>query len=341
MLSTRDELMTTLEKITGLPVLVVGDLILDRYVWGKVERISPEAPVPVVDVKTMEDRLGGAGNVARNLRNIGAQVSLCGFVGDDEEAHIVHRLLEQDGISREGLMVDRSRPTCLKTRVIAHSQQVVRIDRESRARVANSLREGFAAVVDAQLDQSKAVVVSDYGKGAVSPSLMQRFRLATDGKRLGWGVRPLVVDPHPTNYGIYSHLSVAKPNRKEAEAGAGIKIVDRATALEAGRILCERWDANMVMITLGEDGLVIVPRDGSAGTFLETVAREVFDVSGAGDTVTALFTAAISVGAPITVAGDLANIAAGVVVSEIGTAPISLERLKREISRLSAAGGVE
>jgi D-beta-D-heptose 7-phosphate kinase/D-beta-D-heptose 1-phosphate adenosyltransferase len=207
--------------------------------------------------------------------------------------------------------------------------------------VTNSLREGFAAVVDAQLDQSKAVVVSDYGKGAVSPSLMQRFRLATDGKRLGWGVRPLVVDPHPTNYGIYSHLSVAKPNRKEAEAGAGIKIVDRATALEAGRILCERWDANMVMITLGEDGLVIVPRDGSAGTFLETVAREVFDVSGAGDTVTALFTAAISVGAPITVAGDLANIAAGVVVSEIGTAPISLERLKREISRLSAAGGVE
>jgi len=330
--------MSTLEKIKGLPVLVVGDVILDRYVWGKVDRISPEAPVPVVDVKTMEDRLGGAGNVARNLRNIGAAVSLCGFVGDDDEGQIVFRLLEQDGISREGMMIDRTRPTCLKTRVIAHSQQVVRIDRESRAAVANSLREGFAAVVDAQIDQSKALILSDYGKGAVSPSLMQRLSAAADGKRLGLGIRPLVVDPHPTNYSLYSHLSIAKPNRKEAEAGAGIKIVDRATALQAGRILCDRWDSDMVMITLGEDGLVIVPRGGDTGTFLETVAREVYDVSGAGDTVTALFTAAMSVGASVETAGDLANIAAGVVVSEIGTAPISLERLKREISRLSSVG---
>jgi D-beta-D-heptose 7-phosphate kinase/D-beta-D-heptose 1-phosphate adenosyltransferase len=289
----------------------------------------------VVDVKTLEDRLGGAGNVARNLRNLGATVSLCGFVGDDDEAQVVYRLLEQDGISREGIMVDRTRPTCLKTRVIAHSQQVVRIDRESRAGVAHSLREGFAAVVDAQIDQSKALILSDYGKGAVSPTLMQRLIAAAENKRLGLGARPLVVDPHPANYAIYSHISVAKPNRKEAEAGAGMKIVDRATALEAGKILCERWDAAMVMITLGEDGLVIVQRGIETGTFLETVAREVFDVSGAGDTVTALFTAAMATGASVDVAGDLANIAAGVVVSEIGTAPISLERLKREIHRLS------
>ncbi|MFM1849133.1 MAG: D-glycero-D-mannoheptose-7-phosphate kinase and D-glycero-D-mannoheptose-phosphate [Pseudomonadota bacterium] len=336
MLSSREDLLTTLEKIKGLPVLVVGDVILDRYIWGKVDRISPEAPVPVVDVKTLEDRLGGAGNVARNLRNIGATVSLCGFVGDDEEAQVVYRLLEQDGISREGIMVDRTRPTCLKTRVIAHSQQVVRIDRESRAGVAHSLREGFAAVVDAQIDQSKALIVSDYGKGAVSPTLMQRFAAASENNRLGLGKRPVVVDPHPANYAIYSCLSVAKPNRKEAEAGAGIKIVDRATALQAGRILCERWDSAMVMITLGEDGLVIVRRGADTGTFLETVAREVFDVSGAGDTVTALFTGAIASGATVEVAGDLANIAAGVVVSEIGTAPISLERLKREIQRLSS-----
>lgn len=336
MLSSREDLMTTLDRIKGLPVLVVGDVILDRYIWGRVDRISPEAPVPVVDVKTLEDRLGGAGNVARNLRNIGASVSLCGFVGDDEEAQVVYRLLEQDGISREGIMVDRTRPTCLKTRVIAHSQQVVRIDRESRAPVANSLREGFAAVVDAQVEQSKALILSDYGKGAVSPTLMQRLAKAADQKRLGLGVRPLVVDPHPTNYSIYSHISVAKPNRKEAEAGSGVKIVDRQSALEAGRKLCERWDSDMVMVTLGEDGLVIVRRGSDAGVFLETVAREVFDVSGAGDTVTALFTGAISVGASVEVAGDLANIAAGVVVSEIGTAPISLERLKREIQRLTA-----
>jgi D-beta-D-heptose 7-phosphate kinase/D-beta-D-heptose 1-phosphate adenosyltransferase len=335
MLSSREDLLATLERFKGLPVLVVGDVILDRYIWGKVERISPEAPVPVVDVKTLEDRLGGAGNVARNLRNLGATVSLCGFVGDDDEAQVVYRLLEQDGISREGIMVDRTRPTCLKTRVIAHSQQVVRIDRESRAGVAHSLREGFAAVVDAQIDQSKALILSDYGKGAVSPTLMQRLIAAAENKRLGLGARPLVVDPHPANYAIYSHISVAKPNRKEAEAGAGMKIVDRATALEAGKILCERWDAAMVMITLGEDGLVIVQRGIETGTFLETVAREVFDVSGAGDTVTALFTAAMATGASVDVAGDLANIAAGVVVSEIGTAPISLERLKREIHRLS------
>jgi D-beta-D-heptose 7-phosphate kinase/D-beta-D-heptose 1-phosphate adenosyltransferase len=191
-------------------------------------------------------------------------------------------------------------------------------------------------VVDAQIDQSKALIVSDYGKGAVSPTLMQRFAAASENNRLGLGKRPVVVDPHPANYAIYSCLSVAKPNRKEAEAGAGIKIVDRATALQAGRILCERWDSAMVMITLGEDGLVIVRRGADTGTFLETVAREVFDVSGAGDTVTALFTGAIASGATVEVAGDLANIAAGVVVSEIGTAPISLERLKREIQRLSS-----
>jgi len=337
MTTVREQLLSTLERIKGLPVLVVGDVILDRYIWGRVERISPEAPVPVVDVRRTEDRLGGAGNAARNLRAVGAEVTLCGFVGDDEEAAIVMRLLEEDGIVRDGIMIDRARPTCLKTRVIAHNQQMVRIDRESRGTPAVALREGFAAVVEAHIDPSRAIVVSDYGKGAVSDILMKRFVEARAGGRVGLDSRPLVLDPHPANYGVYHGITVAKPNRREAEAATGMKITDRQTALEAGRKLRSLWGADMIVVTLGEDGLMILPAGSDEGIFRETVARNVFDVSGAGDTVTALFTAAIAVGADPGLAGDLANIGAGVVVSEVGTVPVNLERLVREIESFGQA----
>lgn len=335
-LSSKQELFDVLDKMKGIPMLVVGDIILDRYVWGAVARISPEAPVPIVDVRNVEDRLGGAANVVRNLTNVGAKVSLCGFIGDDEEGQTVLRLLEKDGVERDGVIIDRGRPTCLKTRVVAQKQQMLRIDRESSAGLALPLREGFAAVVDAHLDAAKSLIVSDYGKGAISESLFKKFSEAHAAKRLGLQSRALVLDPHPANYALYRNVTVAKPNRKEAELASGIKIVDKNSTIEAGKVLLAKWHCEMLVITLGEDGLAIISAGAQKPIFLETVAREVFDVSGAGDTVTAIFAAAIAAGASPAVAGDLANIAAGVVVSEVGTVAVTLPKLKKEIERLAA-----
>lgn len=338
MLCSKAELFETIEKINGLPMLVVGDIILDRYIWGAVARVSPEAPVPVVDVKQVEDRLGGAANVVRNLCNLGAQVSLCGIIGDDTDGQTVLKLLEKDKVERDGVMIDRARPTILKTRIVAQRQQMLRIDRESNAALAAPLREGFAAVVDAHIDRAKSIIISDYGKGAVSDALFRKLVEAHKNKRIGLDSRALVLDPHPANYALYQNVTVAKPNRREAELASGITITDRDSTLEAGKILLQKWKCEMLVITLGEDGLAIISANSDRPIFLETVAQEVFDVSGAGDTVTALFAAALAAGASPAVAGDLANIGAGVVVSEVGTVAVTIPKLKSEIERLCAQG---
>ncbi|MBN8548180.1 MAG: D-glycero-beta-D-manno-heptose-7-phosphate kinase [Deltaproteobacteria bacterium] len=336
MLCSKQELFETIEKINGLPMLVVGDIILDRYIWGSVARVSPEAPVPVVDVKQVEDRLGGAANVVRNLCNLGVQVSLCGVIGDDLEGQTVLKLLEKDKVERDGVIIDRGRPTSLKTRVVAQKQQMLRIDRENSSALSPALREGFAAVVDAHIDRAKSIIISDYGKGAISDALFRKLSEAQQAKRIGLQARPLVLDPHPANYSIYQSVTVAKPNRREAELASGVTITDRDSTLEAGRILLKKWKSDMLVITLGEDGLAIISANSDRPIFLETVAQEVFDVSGAGDTVTAIFAAALAAGASPAVAGDLANIGAGVVVSEVGTVAVTIPKLKNEIERLSA-----
>jgi len=334
MYSSKKDLADTLEKIRDLPVVVVGDIILDRYIWGAVSRISPEAPIPVVDVVKIENRLGGAGNVLMNLKSLGAEARLCGFVGDDAESETVLKLLSDSDVDRDGIMIDRGRPTCLKTRVIAHAQHVVRIDQESAIVQGVALREGFAALVDAHIDEARAVIVSDYAKGAVSAPLMKKLIEARSAGRLGLPGKPLVIDPRPVNYELYQKVDIAKPNRREAEAASGMKINDRESAVKAGKFLLKKWEAQMILVSLGEDGLVIVTDSEGPGIVRDTVAREVFDVSGAGDTVTAIFTAAIAAGAKPAVAGDLANLGAGIVVSEVGTAPINRARLVKAIEEL-------
>lgn len=336
MKSTKKEMLAIVEKMKSIRILVVGDIILDRYIWGRCERISPEAPVPVVEVWKTEDRLGGAGNVVHNLDSLGVQVSLCGFIGDDEEGQVVRRILEGLNVQHDGVMVDRNRPTSLKTRVIAQSQQVVRIDREKKTNSAVALREALAAVVDSQISACQALILSDYAKGTVSEQLTKKLYEARISGRLGLGMVPYMVDPHPDNFSLYKGISLAKPNRKEAELGSGVIVDSREKAVEAARVLRERWEAEMMMITLGDGGLVILPPEESKGLFLDTVAQEVFDVSGAGDTVTAVYAAAIAAGASYMVAGDLANIAAGIVVSEVGTVPVSPKRLVSDIERMGA-----
>jgi D-beta-D-heptose 7-phosphate kinase/D-beta-D-heptose 1-phosphate adenosyltransferase len=332
-LATKQELRETLEKMAGTPVLVVGDLLLDRYTWGKVERISPEAPVPVVQVVRMEDRLGGAGNVVRNLVNIGVKVSVAGLIGDDSDGRIMLDLFDDAGAEYSGVVVDSSRPTVLKSRVIAATQQVVRIDREVLDTARPEISKKLAAVVKESIGPSKAVVLSDYGKSAVTADVLSTLTQAYEQGELGLASRPLFVDPHPRNYDSYRRMSVAKPNRKEAEVASGRSINSIEDAFDAAGILLKKWGADIMVITLGEGGMVVRRADSADGLHLETMAREVFDVSGAGDTVTAVFTAALAVGAGPINAGILANIAAGIVVSEVGTAAIKLDRLRQQVEK--------
>ncbi|MCB0320600.1 MAG: hypothetical protein KDD60_06695 [Bdellovibrionales bacterium] len=323
--SSPDKLLGCLESVSGIRALVIGDVVLDRYIWGKANRISPEAPVPIVHIQRTEDRLGCAGNAARNLRELGVEVALCGILGEDDEGRTVERLLGSEGISHELIFVDQSLPTIVKTRVIAQSQQVVRIDREEFDPHSESRMTHFHSLLQPHLGSRDLIIVSDYGKGTVTPALFDLLQRERDAGNL---TCPVVVDPHPANFGAYHDITIAKPNRGEAELASGIRITDRRSAIKAASVLRERWSSEMMMITLGEDGLVIVTDEHPEGMFLETAAQEVFDVSGAGDTVTAVFSAAYVSGKSVRIAGELANLAAGIVVSEVGTVPIELQRLE-------------
>lgn len=326
-------LFDALSSIEGTPILVLGDLMLDRYVWGRVDRISPEAPVPVVLVNKTEDRLGGAGNVVNNLCKLGAKVSLAGFVGSDIEGRIVQKLLARKGVVGDGIIIDPAVKTTLKTRVIAQSQQVVRVDREESVSHQESLYHKLASWLELNISQHKAVIVSDYGKGTIAAPVMAALEQTGQKFKSGQARSPVVLDPHPRNYGIYANINVAKPNRREAEIATGLKIRTREQALSAARVLADKWGAQIALVTLGEDGMVLTAPEISGGLFLDTVAVEVFDVSGAGDTVTALFAAALAAGISSEIAGVLANLAAGVVVAEVGTAAIDPDKLRLAIER--------
>ncbi len=333
----KEQLLATLDKIAGTPILVVGDLILDRYIWGKVNRISPEAPVPVVEVAKTEDRLGGAGNVVRNLAKIGANSTVCGLIGDDDDGRELMELFKEIGANIDGVVVDSARPTTVKTRVIAATQQIVRIDREKRGGDCPATSKKMVEAINRAIEGSRAVILSDYGKGAVCSEVLDALQRATADHRLELAARPLFVDPHPKNYNNYRAMSVAKPNRKEAEIASGHTINSIEDAYVAADLLMRKWNSEMMVITLSEDGMIVKQAGEPRGVHLETMAQEVFDVSGAGDTVTALFCSALAVGASPTTAGVLANIAAGIVVSEVGTVAVDLKRLRDEVEKWGGA----
>lgn len=327
-------LLELIEKFRGVPLLVIGDMIVDHYIWGKVDRISPEAPVVVVNVVNEDKRLGGAGNVASNLISLGAQVSVCGVVGGDSAGSDFCQLASQLGISGEGLVRDLSRPTTVKTRIIAHAQQVVRVDREDSSLISSQVSQDLEQVVHGLLLKSKAVIISDYGKGAISRSLVQRVIVSARQANEGRGI-PVLIDPKAPNFDCYQGATIIKPNRKEAEEASGRKIRSRQEALEVGRYLLQVWDSQMVLITLGDQGIVLVSRDGGMENEIEidTQALEVYDVSGAGDTVSATFALALAAGGSTGEAAMIANYAAGIVVGEVGTVPVQVEQLIRRIQR--------
>jgi D-beta-D-heptose 7-phosphate kinase/D-beta-D-heptose 1-phosphate adenosyltransferase len=308
-------------KFTECTVLVVGDVMLDQYVWGEAGRISPEAPVPIVEVLRESLRLGGAANVARNIASLGGTPVLLSAAGVDSRADELRTLLEDQGIAAEELLEDPGRPTTLKTRIIASRQQVVRIDRESQAPLAGKIREKFIARLLELLARVDGVIVSDYGKGMIDLELMEMLGRAAREE----GVF-VAVDPKESHFYQYKHVSAVTPNVHEASRAARILIRDLESLEEAGRRLLAELTCECVLVTRGPDGMSVFRTDVPT-THIPVMAREVYDVTGAGDTVIATFTLARVAGATFEQAAVLSNAAAAVVVGELGTAAVTPELL--------------
>jgi D-beta-D-heptose 7-phosphate kinase/D-beta-D-heptose 1-phosphate adenosyltransferase len=311
-------------------VLVVGDVMVDRYYAGTVRRISPEAPVPVVDVAEESQRLGGAANVARNLRALGSAVDLVGVVGADAEGRWAAGELESSGVGAGGLVTDGSRPTTLKCRVVAHSQHVVRFDRERVGPILGAARRRVDEQLTAAWAGAHAVVVSDYGKGLVQPWLMARLRALGRRRRV-----PVAVDPKSPHFELYRGATVVTPNLGEALAAARLKGEGEELVRRAGAALRRRCGAS-ILITRGEEGMTVFSGSSEPAT-IATVARKVYDVTGAGDTVVAVVALALAGGAGLELAAHLANLAAGVVVGSFGTASVTRGQLLAELRRGGAA----
>ena len=323
-------LLSILDRFPEAHVGVIGDLILDHYIWGEVSRISPEAPVVVVNVSREDRSLGGAANVVNNLNTLGAKVSVVGTIGTDENAKILRDHLTGLGVDVSRVLEIPNRPTTAKTRVIARAQQVVRVDRESTEPLDEELQaeltERVASLAD---DLSGGLIVSDYAKGVVSESIYRPLSERYVAGRFSLAGSPLLVDPKNDNFLVYKGASVVKPNRSEAEVASGVKIKTRKDGIEAAKRLVDIWECESVLVTLGDLGMVSYSRDASTPEVeIETEAREVYDVSGAGDTVAAVYTLALTVGGTLEQAARLANVAAGIVVAEIGAVGIKFEQLK-------------
>jgi D-beta-D-heptose 7-phosphate kinase/D-beta-D-heptose 1-phosphate adenosyltransferase len=298
-------------------LLVVGDLMLDEYLWGKAERISPEAPVQVVEVTREDVRLGGAGNVINNLVALGCRVVACSVIGGDDNGTILQRAFTGKGVDVSGLFQDPMRATSKKTRVVAANQQIVRIDRESKEDISSEYEERILEFIEGRASQFRAILISDYAKGVLTPKTLEGIIAVARKMRV-----PVVVDPKGRDYGKYSGASILTPNRKEAEIAAGITIVDEESLKAAARHLLDDVDLDALLITRSEQGMSLFLRGGEM-VHIPTVAREVYDVTGAGDTVLAVMGLALACGRDYADAAQLANVAAGIAVGKVGTSTVS------------------
>lgn len=306
-------------------VLVIGDLMLDHYIWGAVSRISPEAPVPVVHVERESLRLGGAANVYNNILSLGGQAEVCGVIGDDDTGQ---SLLKEIGFKRRrppGIIVDTSRPTTRKARIVAHSQQVVRYDVEHRQDISLSLTRRIIKHIENRLSSISCIVISDYAKGVITPSLMEQVGQLARSRKI-----PIIIDPKVDHFPYYAGVTVITPNHMEAQQAAGLSGHDHKTIHEIGHVLRQKLGCEAVLVTRGEHGMSLCESDGSS-RHIPTMARQVYDVTGAGDTVVSTLALAMSVGATIQEAAILANYAAGVAVAHVGTASITKAQLKEAI----------
>lgn len=311
------------KKFKDKKILVIGDIILDRYIFGKVSRISPEAPVPVVEVYEEQYRLGGAANVANNIIALGGKAYLCGIIGKGAHGRIVRDLLTEKTIGQDFIFED-TRRTTVKTRIIGGNQQIVRFDIEDRRRLEGKAKEIFLSMIKDALNDFDAVIVSDYKKGVVSEEL---FRILVNHKKKNGNF--IAVDPKIGHFRLYKQVSLITPNIAEASHGAQLEIKDEKTLVKAGFNLLKKLACDSVLITRGEEGMSLFEKKDSEVivTHLPTVAKKVFDVTGAGDTVIATITLAHISGADLVSAAKIANIAAGIVVGKVGTATATPEEI--------------
>ena len=306
-----------IEKLKNARIAVVGDLICDKYIIGSVERISPEAPVPVLRVEKEKYFLGGASNVAINLRAIGCDVFLFGVIGSDRCGKRLSNMIKNEGIGVDNLIVSEDRPTTMKTRVVAHSQQIVRFDKEKILRIDKKYTNNILKNIKRY--NVDAVIVSDYGKGVVTEYLINELT------KMGFFIS---VDPKVNNVGLYKNVNIITPNTKEAGQMSGVEIDSFKNGLElAARKIIRSSNAGYVLITRGEKGMTLFNRDGEV-YHQSSKAKDVYDVTGAGDTVIAVLTAAVAAGFDIKSAVKISNAAAGLVVSKMGTSSVSIEELK-------------
>ena len=314
------EILTEFKK---RKILIIGDLILDRYIWGKVGRISPEAPVPVVEVTKEEFLLGGASNVANNIISLGGHATIVGVTGKDTAGEIIVRMLKEKGVHCEGVFCS-SRPTTVKTRVIAHNQQVVRFDREKKDVVESKVFRLMLEYIHSSVRNHDAVIISDYKKGVICPELLREVLKHTKTRKIF-----VSVDPKIGHFHWYKNVSFITPNVVEASIASGIEIKDEKTLIRAGRALLKKILCDAVLVTRGEFGMSLFKKDKVI--HIPTVARHVYDVTGAGDTVIATFTLSHAAGARLEEAAVIANHAAGIVVGEVGTAVVTSDQLRKSL----------
>ena len=325
---SKNRLKTLSDAFVGKRIAVVGDLMLDRYYWGSVARISPEAPVPVVEVESESTRLGGAANVANNIASLGGTPIMMGAVGQDDAGKTLSRIIEELQFPTSGIVYDDSRPTTVKTRVIAHSQHVVRIDLEAKNDVSEEVQVRLLQLLEDQLDSIHGIILEDYNKGVLAKSLIVRITEMARKKNI-----IVTVDPKFNNFFDYKNVTIFKPNRKETEEALGMRLSSDENIKKAGKELLNKLGAENVLLTLGERGMTLFERSGSISNF-PTAARRVADVSGAGDTVISTLTMALASEADIWESATLANVAGGIVCGEVGIVPIDKKALFDTVAAL-------
>jgi len=319
-----------IENFSNARVLVVGDMMVDHFIWGKVSRISPEAPVPVVEVKRESYLLGGSANVLHNVIAMGGKVFASGVIGDDARGAWLIRELKKMKVDTGGIVEEKGRPTTVKTRIVAHNQQMVRYDRESRQPIRTGSIHKIVKYIEKIRNNLGAVIISDYNKGMISEKLLNGIREATVGNDI-----MMCVDPKQSDFSLYHGFDVITPNHHEAQQALGIEDIngdsgDPMRILKAVGGLLDRFELKALLITRGEEGMSLYEKGGTV-THIPAVAREVFDVTGAGDTTIGVFSLSLAAGASFREAAFLANQAAGIAVGKVGTATVSKEELMRTL----------
>jgi len=322
----RQNLHDAVKKFSSARVLVIGDIIVDHFIWGTVTRISPEAPVPVVNVTDESLLLGGAANVLHNLYDLGGKAVLCGVIGSDFMGDHLLSLLEELDSPTNGVIRCADRPTTKKTRIVAQSQQVVRFDREKSGPLPDETIDSLLSFLDDHISSFDAVIISDYSKGVICARLMDHLR-----DLLGRRQIPMIVDPKPAHAELFHNATIITPNNHEAEKMSGVAITDGDSLLRAASALRERLNCTAVLITRGEAGMALLEKGKTIFT-IPTVAKEIYDVTGAGDTVIASLALGLACGLSFAEAATLANFAAGIVVGKVGTATTTAQELMELIS---------